>query len=83
MKKFGKLDVAFNPHMNIIVGADFSGDTIRNHAKKKMYTLITVAQLVDIARAGANRTIKRLRAIASYLNNTAPPCLLFPTYFAQ
>ncbi|MBO5524175.1 MAG: hypothetical protein J5986_10965, partial [Roseburia sp.] len=51
-------DVALDTHKDknkseyvAIIGADFSGDTIRNHAKKKSFALITVAQLVDIARA--------------------------------
>lgn len=51
-------DVAIDTHKDknkseyvAIIGADFSGDTIRNHAKKKSFALITVAQLVDTARA--------------------------------
>lgn len=34
-----------------IVGAGFSGNTIRNHAKKKGFALITEGQLIEIARA--------------------------------
>ena len=34
-----------------IVGPRFSGDTIRNHARKKAYALITDEQLSEIARA--------------------------------
>jgi hypothetical protein len=34
-----------------IVGPDFSGDTIRNYARKKGYALITVGQLDEVVRA--------------------------------
>ncbi|WP_271004147.1 restriction endonuclease [Listeria seeligeri] len=34
-----------------IIGSFFSGDTIRNHARKKEFALITDMQLADIARA--------------------------------
>ena len=33
-----------------IVGPGFSGDTIRNHARKKGFALITDAELIEIAR---------------------------------
>ncbi len=51
-------DVAIDTHKDknhadyvAIVGHGFSGDTIRNHAKKKSFALITVEQLVDVALA--------------------------------
>lgn len=51
-------DVAIDTHKEknsadfvAIVGPGFSGETIRNHAKKKSYALITVDQLCAIARA--------------------------------
>lgn len=51
-------DVAIDTHKDknkadyvAIIGADFSGDTIRNHAKKKSYALIMVEQLVDVAHS--------------------------------
>lgn len=50
-------DVAIDTHKEknsanyvIIVGPGFSGDTIRNFARKKEYALITDQQLIDIAR---------------------------------
>jgi len=49
-------DVAIDAHKDknnaeyvAIVGPAFSGDTIRNHAKKKSFALITAAELGDIA----------------------------------
>lgn len=51
-------DVAIDTHKEknnadyvAIVGPDFSGDTIRNHAKKKGFALITEGQLIEIASA--------------------------------
>lgn len=51
-------DVAIDTHKDknnaeyaAIVGFDFSGDTIRNHAKKKSFALITVVELGEIACA--------------------------------
>jgi HPt (histidine-containing phosphotransfer) domain-containing protein len=51
-------DVAIDTHKDknnadfvAIIGPGFSGDTIRNHAKKKNFALITVAELVEIARS--------------------------------
>lgn len=51
-------DVAIDTHKDKhdadfvgIVGPGFSGDTIRNHARKKAYSLITEDQLSEIARA--------------------------------
>lgn len=51
-------DVAIDTHKDknnaeyvAIIGPDFSGDTIRNHAKKKSFALITATELGDIARA--------------------------------
>lgn len=51
-------DVAIDTHKEInnadyvaIIGPGFSGDTIRNHAKKKKFALITVTELVEIARS--------------------------------
>lgn len=51
-------DVAIDTHKDKnnadfvgIVGPDFSGDTIRNHARKKAFALITGTQLSEIARA--------------------------------
>lgn len=50
-------DVAIDTHKDknnaeyvAIVGPAFSGDTIRNHAKKKSFALITATELGDIAR---------------------------------
>lgn len=55
-------DVAIDTHKEkhnadyaAIVGAGFSGDTIRHHAGKKGFALITVNQLVEIA--GASREL--------------------------
>ncbi len=51
-------DVAIDAHKEknhadyvAIIGPGFSGDTIRNHAKKKEFALITDAELVEIARS--------------------------------
>lgn len=51
-------DVAIDTHKDMnnadyvsIVGPGFSGDTIRNHAKKKSFALITVTELSEIVRA--------------------------------
>ncbi len=51
-------DVAIDTHKEknsadyvAIVGPGFSGDTIRNHARKKGFALITVGQLIGIADA--------------------------------
>lgn len=51
-------DVAIDTHKEknnadyvAIIGSGFSGDTIRNHAKKKNFALITVTELVEIARS--------------------------------
>ena len=51
-------DVAIDTHKEInsadfvgIVGPGFSGDTIKNHARKKSFALITVDQLCGIAHA--------------------------------
>lgn len=51
-------DVAIDTHKDkngaeyvAIVGPSFSGDTIRNHAKKKSFALITATELGDIARS--------------------------------
>ena len=51
-------DVAIDTHKDkhnadyvAIVGHGFSGDTIKNHAKKKRYALITADELSEIARA--------------------------------
>lgn len=51
-------DVAIDTHKEknnadfvAIIGPGFSGDTIRNHAKKKNFALITVTELVEIARS--------------------------------
>lgn len=51
-------DVAIDTHKEkhnadyaAIVGAGFSGDTIRNHAEKKGFALITVNQLIEMAGA--------------------------------
>lgn len=51
-------DVAIDTHKDknnadyvAIIGPGFSGDTIRNHAKKKSFALITDAELCEIARA--------------------------------
>ncbi len=51
-------DVAIDTHKDknksdyvAIVGKGFSGDTIRNHAEKKLFALVTVAQLVEVANA--------------------------------
>lgn len=50
-------DVAIDTHKDknnadyvAIVGPGFSGDTIRNHAKKKSFALITDAELSEIAK---------------------------------
>lgn len=50
-------DVAIDAHKEknsadyvAIVGPEFSGDTIRNHARKKGFALITIEQLIAIAR---------------------------------
>lgn len=50
-------DVAIDTHKEknsadfvAIVGPGFSGDTIRNHARKKGFALITDAELIEIAR---------------------------------
>lgn len=50
-------DVALDTHKDkngaeyvAIVGPGFSGDTIRNHAKKKLFALITDSELSEIAR---------------------------------
>lgn len=51
-------DVAIDTHKDKngadfvgIIGSCFSGETIRNHARKKAYSLISVDQLCEIARA--------------------------------
>lgn len=51
-------DVAIDSHKEkhnadfvAIVGHGFSGDTIRDHARKKRFALITESQLIEIARA--------------------------------
>lgn len=51
-------DVAIDTHKEknnaefvAIVGNDFSGNTIKNHARKKSFALITVNELCEIARA--------------------------------
>lgn len=51
-------DVAIDTHKDknnadfvAIIGPSFSGDTIRNHARKKSFALITDTQLIEIARA--------------------------------
>lgn len=51
-------DVAIDTHKEknnadyvAIVGPGFSGDTIRNHARKKRFALITEGQLIEIASA--------------------------------
>ena len=51
-------DVAIDAHKEknnadhvAIIGPGFSGETIQNHAKKKKFALITVTELVEIARA--------------------------------
>ena len=51
-------DVAIDTHKEknnadyvAIIGPGFSGDTIRNHAKKKNYALITATELAEIARS--------------------------------
>lgn len=51
-------DIAIDTHKEknnadyvAIVGPEFSGDTIRNHARKKGFALITESQLIDIASA--------------------------------
>jgi len=51
-------DVAIETHKDInnanfvgIIGPGFSGDTIKNHARKKEFALITVEQLCTITRA--------------------------------
>ena len=50
-------DVAIDTHKEknnaeyvAIIGPGFSGDTIRNHARKKGFALITDAELIEIAR---------------------------------
>ncbi|WP_050613847.1 restriction endonuclease [Bacillus testis] len=50
-------DVAIDTHKDknnadfvAIVGPGFSGDTIRNHARKKSFALITDVELIEIAR---------------------------------
>ncbi len=55
-------DVAIDAHKEknsadyvAIVGPEFSGDTIRNHARKKGFALITIDQLIEIA--GASRKL--------------------------
>lgn len=54
-------DVAIDAHKDknnadyvAIIGSNFSGDTIRNHARKKGFALITVEQLIEIAKALKN-----------------------------
>lgn len=54
-------DVAIDTHKEknnadyvAIVGPGFSGDTIRNHARKKEFALITESQLIEIASASEN-----------------------------
>lgn len=54
-------DVAIDTHKDkngadyvAIIGPDFSGDTIRNHAKKKSFALIKTAELCEIARTSEN-----------------------------
>ncbi len=51
-------DVAIDTHKEknkadyvAIIGTEFRGDTIRNHAKRKSYALITVARLADTVYA--------------------------------
>ncbi len=51
-------DVAIDTHKEknnadyvAIIGPGFSGDTIRSHAKKKAFALITDTELIDIARS--------------------------------
>ena len=51
-------DVAIDTHKDkhnadfvAIIGPGFSGDTIRNHARKKAFALITDTQLIEIAHA--------------------------------
>lgn len=51
-------DVAIDTHKEknnadyvAIFGASFSGDTIRNHARKKKFALITVEELIEVARS--------------------------------
>lgn len=51
-------DVAIDTHKDknsadyvAIVGPHFSGDTILNHARKKKFSLITVEQLIEVAKA--------------------------------
>ena len=50
-------DVSIDAHMEknnadfaAVIGPGFSGDTIRNHARKKKIALITAAELAEIAR---------------------------------
>ena len=51
-------DVAIETHKEknnaeyvAIIGPAFSGDTIKNHAKKKQFALISVDEIIEIARA--------------------------------
>lgn len=51
-------DVAIDTHKDknsadyvAIVGPHFSGDTIMNHARKKKFSLITVEQLIEVAKS--------------------------------
>lgn len=64
-------DVAIDTHKEnhnadyvAIIGPGFSGDTIRNHAKKKNFVLITVTELVEIARSAHSLGLS-LQEIAS------------------
>ena len=64
-------DVAIDTHKEknnadyvAIIGPGFSGDTIRNHAKKKNFALITVTELVEIARSAHSLGLS-LQEIAS------------------
>ena len=63
-------DVAIDTHKEknsaeyvAIVGPGFSGDTIRNHAKKKAFALVTDAELSEIAKTSKNLGLE-LREIA-------------------
>lgn len=51
-------DVAIETHKEknsadfvAIIGPGFGGDTIKNHARKKGFSLITVSQIIDIAKS--------------------------------
>lgn len=54
-------DVAIETHKDknnaeyvAIIGPAFAGDTIKNHAKKKQFALISVEEIIEIAKASQN-----------------------------